>query len=92
MSICDVCGREMHEADGCTHNMALIKIPRIKFGQESRMYSRKAPGHKICPDCNVNFGNYHHPGCDIEECPLCHGQLISCGHTWNTIREDSEGV
>jgi hypothetical protein len=24
-------------------------------------------------------GGFHHPGCDTEECPKCHGQLISCG-------------
>lgn len=32
-----------------------------------------------CHDCNVAVGGYHHPGCDMEECPRCGGQLISCG-------------
>jgi hypothetical protein len=31
-----------------------------------------------CHDCNAGAGGYHHPGCDAEECPSCHGQLISC--------------
>jgi len=31
-----------------------------------------------CHDCNVTKGQLHHPGCDMERCPTCHGQLISC--------------
>ena len=32
-----------------------------------------------CSDCNIAGGSFHHPGCDMEECPRCHFQLISCG-------------
>lgn len=32
-----------------------------------------------CPDCAVNVGQLHHPGCDAEECPDCHLQAIGCG-------------
>jgi hypothetical protein len=32
-----------------------------------------------CHDCNVEAGAVHHPGCDMERCPRCGGQLISCG-------------
>ena len=34
---------------------------------------------KNCPDCNVESGQMHIHGCDTERCPLCQGQLISCG-------------
>jgi predicted Zn-ribbon and HTH transcriptional regulator len=32
-----------------------------------------------CGDCGVHMGEQHLNGCDIERCPACHGQLISCG-------------
>lgn len=36
---------------------------------------RKSP----CHDCNAKPGEFHQPGCDVERCPFCGGQLISCG-------------
>lgn len=35
------------------------------------------PDHR-CHDCGIAPGGFHHPGCDIEICPRCKGQLISC--------------
>ncbi len=32
-----------------------------------------------CHDCNIMPGGFHHPGCDMERCPRCDEQLISCG-------------
>lgn len=34
-----------------------------------------------CHDCGIanGDGHVHHFGCDIERCPNCGGQLISCG-------------
>lgn len=32
----------------------------------------------VCHDCRVEEGQLHDFGCDMERCPLCGGQLISC--------------
>lgn len=33
---------------------------------------------ETCPDCNVQLGEFHHEGCDREECPSCHLQAFGC--------------
>ena len=31
-------------------------------------------------ECGVEYGDYHNLGCDLEQCPICKRQLLSCGH------------
>ena len=48
---------------------------------------------KQCHDCGVREGEFHHPGCDMERCPFCGGQLISCHCCYDLLHIDvSEGT
>lgn len=42
----------------------------------------------ICHDCGVKEGRIHQDGCDMERCPNCGGQLISCDCDHNFEEED----
>ncbi len=69
---CEYCGREMDH--GCNRHWYVInrkKYEAIKNGDDG--------SEGVCHDCNARPGEYHHPGCDMEVCPKCGGQLISCG-------------
>lgn len=33
----------------------------------------------VCGDCDAADGEIHELGCDLEDCPCCGGQLITCG-------------
>ena len=74
MAKCDICGKEMTTANGCSLKMIFIngkryiRIPHGVYGETER-----------CNDCGAKPGRYHHLGCDNEICPVCRGQLISCG-------------
>lgn len=43
--------------------------PRVAFGVDK---------WRRCPDCNVEPGGMHHPGCIYEICPNCNGLAHSC--------------
>jgi hypothetical protein len=49
---------------------------RIKCGFEGEDYWPL--DMEICGDCGVKKGQYHTDGCDIEQCPICGNQLLSC--------------
>jgi len=51
-------------------------IPRLRYGSEGRGWF-SSPGP--CPDCCAVRGELHVPGCDLERCPACRGQALSCG-------------
>jgi hypothetical protein len=47
---------------------------------------------KHCHDCGVYVGEIHKLGCDMEICPFCLNQLLSCSCVYNILNIDcSEG-
>jgi hypothetical protein len=45
---------------------------------------------QIC-DCGVKEGELHHLNCDMEKCPICGGQSISCGCCYKHFYPDYKG-
>lgn len=73
---CELCGQRMRKVDGCTWEYIESKgrlHKRIKYGDEDFQWADER-----CHDCACLPGHYHHFNCDVEQCPICGGQLIGC--------------
>lgn len=78
MAECEDCQQEMTKKLGCIKNPVVTEdgvFDPIVFGAERHF---RIP-NKFCGDCGAPRGSFHHRGCDIEECPRCRCQLITCG-------------
>ena len=51
------------------------RFKRIRYGAEGI----DVEAGQQCHDCDIKKGQLHVPGCDMERCPRCGSQLISCG-------------
>jgi hypothetical protein len=80
MATCIDCNLEMTTADGCT--LAELKI-------DGEVFVRRRCERRRCHDCAAKPGRLHHLGCDVERCPCCGGQLITCG-CWTDGPEQPE--
>ena len=74
MEICNWCKQDMLKVSDCKDNT------EVEYPDGTKMPSVPYPESKTipCHDCGVVPGKHHHPGCDMERCPRCGGQLISC--------------
>lgn len=55
-----------------------VDYPRIPYGHESDWKAFNIIPPDTCHDCGVRLGMLHVPGCDVEQCPKCKWQAISC--------------
>jgi hypothetical protein len=75
MAVCEYCNQEMRDpaANSCPANTEIefpdgSALPVVPYDEQEWR----------CHDCNIEKGGFHHPGCDMERCPRCDGQLITC--------------
>lgn len=54
--------------------IADVEYQRIRYGAEAEDWGA---GSKPCR-CAVTKGQLHVPGCDVEQCPACGNQMLSC--------------
>lgn len=74
MATCYQCGQDMVNVTSCKRETIKFFIDGVVVVKSPVPYN----GEGRCWDCGVKTGEYHHPGCDMEQCPFCGGQFISC--------------
>ena len=93
MAVCNYCNQEMLTGQGCTGAPIVIRgeaYSPIRHGDETLFCWPTPLGRRH--DCRVEAGQVHHHGCDMQECPACGEQSISCGCLWaREEHEDEDG-
>ena len=73
---CPACGGYMLEANGCSFSH--IKVDGKTLIKRYTVNTNEVDSRGRCFDCGAKIGFYHHPNCDVERCPNCGGQMLSC--------------
>jgi hypothetical protein len=82
MAVCEDCSQDMLSAPGCSVDALIL--------QGQRYSRRTARRGRRCGDCNAAGARFHHLGCDLEDCPRCGHQLITCG--CGAADDETEGI
>jgi hypothetical protein len=80
-------GEVMAAQDERTVTLHGQALPRLRRGTDW-----PSLGEYPCHDCGIVDGQLHVPMCDMERCPRCFGQLITCGCLWDEGPPESELV
>ncbi len=78
---CPYCGQVMAPDSSCLPRLrdAAGKLfERIPYGDEAHWSQLDFEPRETCHDCGVLTGKVHHLGCDMEQCPKCGGQALTC--------------
>lgn len=78
MAACVWCEQEMTTAASCRAEVLHLHgkpIRMIRWGHERGWRGAS----ERCGDCGVEPDGFHHLGCDLQECPRCGRQMLSCG-------------
>ncbi len=88
MAICTFCFHDMLSGVSCRSDalhLHGVPVARQRYGTE---WSGRSPA--LCGDCGTPLGGFHHPGCDVERCPRCGRQAITCGHRYDEDPPDDD--
>ena len=83
MATCDTCKQEMKDADTTSCTNQFVKIGGKWYRRDNTYYD----DNERCHDCSIINGShhYHHPGCDMERCPICGMQATGCDCPYDNV-------